>query len=164
MEPVLTSESSTWKHWTHHLDSVVCMCVCASACARVLVFFKMIDDSRDVVGLSYAAPWRQEEQPLPLSPSSASDVFRFPSVLVSDSGTLGFQHVTIICTFVNCLTSCHLCPVSRCHGKLLVVLSPDFCISTLCCRHAPSPRCSAVRRLDPALRLCLLWFFLKDKV
>lgn len=68
-------------------------------------------------------------------------MFRFPSVLVSDSGTLGFQHVTIICTFVNCLTSCHLCPVSLCHGKLLVVLSPDF---FFCLFFFVFPRCVVV--------------------
>lgn len=46
-------------------------CVCVYLCFGI---FKMVTDSRDVVGQRYVAPYRFEDR---LSCSSASDVFKF---------------------------------------------------------------------------------------
>lgn len=77
MEPVLTSVPLGWKYLTERV------CVFARACVNVCVdvclylcfgIFKMVTDSRDVVGQRYVAPERFEDC---LQCSSASDVLRF---------------------------------------------------------------------------------------
>lgn len=57
MEPVLTSVLLGWKYLT--LCVCVCMCVRVHGCVLVYLcfgIFKIVTDSRDVVGQSYVAP------------------------------------------------------------------------------------------------------------